>query len=394
MSFNQSLLLALYFLIIAMMLVLLAAWRLNQEVKGLREWFLGYLSAFINMTIFVMCPSMPAFAFMLINQTTLMATGFFAFKGCCQHANIQSRLEKIAIPIIAVSLLISAYFTAVENNLALRFLIGSLVSGLFCISGALYLLRTSFEQRRFQYLFGITLLAHGVFNSLRSILFMDSVKQFLQANAINPTDAILIEQILITSLLALGVLMMTNELISKELRSHAEQDSLTNMFNRRFFLKLLEKSKSLAVRTQKPLSLLVLDIDHFKLINDKFGHLAGDEVLISFAKNAQKNLRAEDVMGRIGGEEFAIFLPNTNGESAVFFAERLRRMIEAQPAPTSKGDISYTISIGVTVIDKDTPIEQALDEADLTMYQAKRNGHNRVEYLLPLDKVQGAMTGS
>ena len=394
MSFDQSLLLALYFLIIAMMLVLLAAWRLNQEVKGLREWFLGYLSAFINMTIFVMCPSMPAFAFMLINQTTLMATGFFAFKGCCQHANIQSRLEKIAIPIIAVSLLISAYFTAVENNLALRFLIGSLVSGLFCISGALYLLRTSFEQRRFQYLFGITLLAHGVFNSLRSILFMDSVKQFLQANAINPTDAILIEQILITSLLALGVLMMTNELISKELRSHAEQDSLTNMFNRRFFLKLLEKSKSLAVRTQKPLSLLVLDIDHFKLINDKFGHLAGDEVLISFAKNAQKNLRAEDVMGRIGGEEFAIFLPNTNGESAVFFAERLRRMIEAQPAPTSKGDISYTISIGVTVIDKDTPIEQALDEADLTMYQAKRNGRNRVEYLLPLDKVQGAMTAS
>ena len=394
MSFDQSLLLALYFLIIAMMLVLLAAWRLNQEVKGLREWFLGYLSAFINMTIFVMCPSMPAFAFMLINQTTLMATGFFAFKGCCQHANIQSRLEKIAIPIIAVSLLISAYFTAVENNLALRFLIGSLVSGLFCISGALYLLRTSFEQRRFQYLFGITLLAHGVFNSLRSILFMDSVKQFLQANAINPTDAILIEQILITSLLALGVLMMTNELISKELRSHAEQDSLTNMFNRRFFLKLLEKSKSLAVRTQKPLSLLVLDIDHFKLINDKFGHLAGDEVLISFAKNAQKNLRAEDVMGRIGGEEFAIFLPNTNGESAVFFAERLRRMIEAQPAPTSKGDISYTISIGVTVIDKDTPIEQALDEADLTMYQAKRNGRNRVEYLVPSDKVQGAMTAS
>ena len=394
MSFDQSLLLALYFLIIAMMLVLLAAWRLNQEVKGLREWFLGYLSAFINMTIFVMCPSMPAFAFMLINQTTLMATGFFAFKGCCQHANIQSRLEKIAIPIIAVSLLISAYFTAVENNLALRFLIGSLVSGLFCISGALYLLRTSFEQRRFQYLFGITLLAHGVFNSLRSILFMDSVKQFLQANAINPTDAILIEQILITSLLALGVLMMTNELISKELRSHAEQDSLTNMFNRRFFLKLLEKSKSLAVRTQKPLSLLVLDIDHFKLINDKFGHLAGDEVLISFAKNAQKNLRAEDVMGRIGGEEFAIFLPNTNGESAVFFAERLRRMIEAQPAPSSKGNIPYTISIGVTVIDKDTPIEQALDEADLTMYQAKRNGRNRVEYLVPPDKVQVAMTGS
>lgn len=391
MSFDQSLLLALYFLIIAMTVVLLAAWRFNKEVKGLREWFFGYLSAFINMTIFVMFPSISEFAFMLINQTTLMATGFFAFRGCCQHANIKPKLEKFAIPIIATSLLISSYFTTVENNLAIRFLIGSLVSGIFCISGALYLLRTSFQQRRFQYLFGVTLFTHGVFNSLRSTLFMEPIKAFLQAHSINPTDVILTEQILITSLLALGVLMMANELIAKELRNHAEQDSLTNMFNRRFFLKLLEKSKSLAVRTQKPLSLLVIDIDHFKLINDKFGHLAGDEVLISFANSAQKNLRAEDVMGRIGGEEFAIFLPNTNGESAVFFAERLRKAIEAQPAPSSKGDIPYTVSIGVTVITKDTPIEKALDEADLTMYQAKKNGRNRVEYLSPLDEAPGAI---
>lgn len=263
--------------------------------------------------------------------------------------------------------------------MAIRFLLASLVSGILCISGATLLLRKGFKPLPFQFLFGATLFAHGLFNTLRPALFTQQATSFIQSLSIDPTDLILHEQILITSLLALGALMMSNELTSKELRSHAEQDSLTHLFNRRFFLKLFHKSKSLASRTKNPLSLLVLDLDHFKLINDKFGHIAGDEVLIHFAKNAQKNLRAEDVMGRIGGEEFAIFLPNTDGDSALLFAERLRKMIEAQPVSSSKGTITYTISIGVTTIRNVTTIEQALDEADLAMYKAKKKGRNRVE---------------
>lgn len=384
MSFNQNLLLALYLLIIAMAIVLLVAWQFNKEIKGLREWFFGYLSALINMTIFITHPPISDLGFMLINQSTLMATGFFAFKGCCQHVDVKSGLEKFAIPIILVALSISIYFTMVENNLALRFFIGSLISGIFCMAGALYLIRHSFKQLHFHFLFSLTLFAHGLFNAVRSGLFITPVKDYIQSMSIDPTDIILYEQVLITPLLALGVLMITNELISRELRSHAELDSLTNMFNRRFFLKLLEKSKSLATRTKNPLALLVLDIDHFKLINDKFGHMAGDEVLISFANNAQKNLRSEDVMGRIGGEEFAIFLPNTNGDSAMLFAERLRKMIENHPATTAKGKIHYTISIGVTVIADNSSLEKALDDADLAMYQAKEKGRNRVESLLTL----------
>lgn len=279
-----------------------------------------------------------------------------------------------------IALGVSTYFTVVENNLAIRFFIASFVSGFFCITGSIYLLREGFKPLHFQFLFGITLFIHGVFNAVRSALFTHRAEAWIKSISIAPTDVILCEQILVTSLLALGVLMMTNEFISKELRSHAEHDSLTNLFNRRFFLKLLHQSKSLAIRTNNPLSLLVLDIDHFKSINDKFGHLAGDEVLIHFAKSAQKTLRAEDVMGRIGGEEFAIFLPNTDGDSAVLFAERLRKMIEAQATLTSKGRVQYTVSIGVKVVGNQTSIEKALDEADLAMYEAKKKGRNRVEY--------------
>ena len=380
MSFNYNLLLALYLLIIAMTLVLLAAWQFNKKIKGLREWFFGYLAALINMTFFILNPPVPEITFVLINQSTLMATGYFSLKGCCHLVNTRSLVEKIAIPIILITLVASTYFTVVENNLAIRFFIASFVSGLFCIIGSSYLLREGFKQLIFQFLFGITLFVHGFFNTVRSALFSDSAEAWIKSLGIAATDVILCEQILITSLLALCVLMMTNEFISKELRSHAEQDSLTNLFNRRFFLKLLHKSKSLAARTHKPLSLLVLDIDHFKSINDKFGHLAGDEVLIHFAKSVQKILRAEDVMGRIGGEEFAIFLPNTDGNSAVLFAERLRKTLENEAARTSKGNIQYTVSIGVKLVSNETAIEQALDEADLVMYEAKKKGRNRVEY--------------
>lgn len=309
-----------------------------------------------------------------------MGTGFFALKGCCRHMDIKCRIEYIAIPIIIIVLGISSYFTIIENNLSIRFFLSSLVSGLFFIAGAIYLLRGSFNRSPFRHLFGFTLFAHGLFNVLRSGLFSKKVGEILDVVSIIPTDFIIYEQLMITSLLPLGVVLLTNEIISLELRKHAEHDSLTNLYNRRIFLNFLNKAKSLAIRTRTPFFLLVVDIDYFKAINDNFGHLAGDEVLIDFARNIQNNVRKEDVVGRLGGEEFAIVLPNISAEAAMTFAERLRYIIETKPVFTNKGKINYTISIGITNIESTTTIEQALDVADSAMYEAKRYGRNRVIY--------------
>lgn len=380
MSFNSNLLLALYLLVISMTIVLFVAWYFNRGIKGLWEWFIAYLSAFINITFFICNAVHSEFAFMLVNQVTLMGTGFFALKGCCRHMEIKCRIEFIAIPIIVIVLGISSYYTIIENNLPIRFLLSSLVSGLFFMGGAIYLLRDSFNTSPFRHLFGVTLFAHGLFNTLRSALFSNQVRAILDAISIAPTDLILYEQLMITSLLPLGVVLLTNEVISLKLRKYAEHDSLTNLYNRRIFLECLHKNKSRAIRMKTPLSLLVLDIDNFKAINDSYGHLAGDQVLIDFAKNIQENLRKEDVIGRMGGEEFAIFLPNISEEAAITFAERLRSIIEAKPVSTSKGVINYTISIGITNIESQTSIEQAMDAADSAMYEAKRSGRNRVIY--------------
>jgi diguanylate cyclase (GGDEF)-like protein len=363
-----------------MTIVLFVAWYFNRGIKGLWEWFIAYLSAFINITFFICNAVHSEFAFMLVNQVTLMGTGFFALKGCCRHMEIKCRIEFIAIPIIVIVLGISSYYTIIENNLPIRFLLSSLVSGLFFMAGAIYLLRDSFNTSPFRHLFGVTLFAHGLFNTLRYALFSNQVRAILDAISIAPTDLILYEQLMITSLLPLGVVLLTNEVISLKLRKYAEHDSLTNLYNRRIFLECLHKNKSRAIRMKTPLSLLVLDIDNFKAINDSYGHLAGDQVLIDFAKNIQENLRKEDVIGRMGGEEFAIFLPNISEEAAITFAERLRSIIEAKPVSTSKGVINYTISIGITNIESQTSIEQAMDAADSAMYEAKRSGRNRVIY--------------
>lgn len=380
MSFNSNLLLALYFLVISMTIVLFVAWHFNRGIKGLREWFIAYLSALINITFFICNAVHSELIFMYVNQITLMGTGFFALKGCCRHMEIKCRIEFIAIPIVIVVLGISTYFTVIESNLSIRFFLSSLVSGLFFVAGAMYLLRGRFNRFPFRHLLGWTLFAHGLFNAVRSGLFSKEVKVILDVISIIPTDLILYEQLMITSLLPLGVVLLTNEVISLKLRKYAEHDPLTDLYNRRIFLDFLHKAKSLAIRTKTPLSLLVVDIDYFKAINDNFGHLAGDEVLIDFAKNIQNNLRKEDVIGRMGGEEFAIVLPNISVGAATAFAERLRSIIEAKPVFTNKGQINYTISIGITNIESTTSIEQALDVADSAMYEAKRSGRNKVIY--------------
>ena len=181
-------------------------------------------------------------------------------------------------------------------------------------------------------------------------------------------------------LIGFGAVMLTNEFITNELRHLAEVDPLTNVFNRRAFLTLLGKAISSAQRTQKPLPVLVLDLDHFKQINDTRGHQGGDNVLRYFVRLALRCLRMEDVMGRLGGEEFGIFLPHADGAGALAVAERLRALMESTPARAGAGQpVCVTVSIGVTLSGPADAPDTALQRADEAMYLAKQYGRNRVQ---------------
>lgn len=166
----------------------------------------------------------------------------------------------------------------------------------------------------------------------------------------------------------------------RELRRLATTDPLTGLVNRRRFLEQLGLELARFQRYTKPAALLMLDLDHFKQVNDQHGHAAGDAVLRHFAALAQRVLRKIDRIGRLGGEEFGALLPGTDEEGARQLAERLRNRVAESPAGTEAGAISFTVSIGVTLLTPaDTKVESVLNRADCALYRAKEAGRNRVE---------------
>jgi diguanylate cyclase (GGDEF)-like protein/PAS domain S-box-containing protein len=164
-----------------------------------------------------------------------------------------------------------------------------------------------------------------------------------------------------------------------ELRRLATTDVLTGAFNRRHFMELAGAEVDRARRHDRPMVALMLDIDHFKRINDTYGHPVGDVAIRALADVCAHEIRNEDVLGRLGGEEFAIVLTETNMDSALLAAERLRLAIAAIQVPSDQGIVSFTTSIGVAGrLEDDTTIDAMLSRADMALYSAKRSGRNKV----------------
>ena len=165
-----------------------------------------------------------------------------------------------------------------------------------------------------------------------------------------------------------------------QLNYFATIDPLTNTFNRRHFLELSERKIKRTQTSNGHASFLLFDIDHFKKINDEHGHIIGDQVLHGIAQTCMNNLRPDDILGRFGGEEFVILLPETKLEDAKNIAERLRQLIAGTPIKTEIGPVRTTISIGIAIKEKTASIsiDQLLSRADRAMYSAKQAGRNRV----------------
>ena len=166
---------------------------------------------------------------------------------------------------------------------------------------------------------------------------------------------------------------------AQELERLATTDGMTGIYNRRHFLALAELEWNKACRYNRPLTLLLLDIDYFKLINDAHGHQAGDDVIVHLANLAGSCKRATDVLARLGGEEFALLLPETDLPRAEDFAERLRDEVAAHPLVVASQPIRATVSIGVAAkSSKTSTFSELINMADKALYEAKRAGRNRV----------------
>lgn len=169
--------------------------------------------------------------------------------------------------------------------------------------------------------------------------------------------------------------------MQRKFQRFAYTDSLTGLHNRGWLDDMFAREVSRTQRDNLPLCLIMIDVDHFKKFNDKYGHLAGDQVLVSVGENIRKPLRPNDLVARFGGEEFSVLLPETKLEHAEIIAERLREKVSnAKPGLVNGKKIpGVTISLGVTEYKPNYTLETMIASADVAMYKAKQNGRNCVQ---------------
>jgi diguanylate cyclase (GGDEF)-like protein/PAS domain S-box-containing protein len=176
-------------------------------------------------------------------------------------------------------------------------------------------------------------------------------------------------------------------LLLKKIETMARTDEMTSLYNRRYFTALAEQEISRGRRYREPFSFVMFDLDHFKRINDTLGHPVGDAVIVRFAEILRETLREADIVGRVGGEEFAVVMPETPIELAKQVCERIREKVEETKVPLSQGEVTFTVSAGITELsqrylipaeEERSALDVLFDRADKALYEAKIRGRNRV----------------
>jgi diguanylate cyclase (GGDEF)-like protein len=182
-----------------------------------------------------------------------------------------------------------------------------------------------------------------------------------------------------------GVLFQINQL-EAEMRVLATYDSLTKLLNRRVFLERAEYAHNIAKREKQDFSILAVDLDFFKRVNDQYGHTAGDNVLATFGQLVRNISRESDIAGRVGGEEFTFFLPNTTSSEAEFFADRIHAAVKETTVNHLGTSIRFTVSIGLASFtgNNSSSLDALLQFADSALYEAKKNGRNQTIKLIGL----------
>lgn len=377
---SPTLIILLAILLGIMALAQIASWYFGRRVTAQIYWAGAYLSAFLTALNFLMRSYQPEIATILSAQVTQFLTAYLMLMGVRSYLGRKPWPFLHALLVVSALLVVAAYLTLGEPHPALRIVISSLTTGTLFGICAISIAKGSIRQYPARYIFALPCAIHTLFIFARigHVYQADGqVIDLVQGTTIPPF--LLLESIISLVMMAFANLILVSETITSELRKLAEIDYLTSTFNRRSFLKLLDKAASAANRRQTSLSVLLIDLDHFKLINDNHGHLVGDEVLCHFVTLASSCLRSEDVLGRLGGEEFAALLPGTAMADAQLIAERLRSKVAEHALPSSRGPIPLTISIGIAQCLPGEEPEGTLHRADQAMYRAKESGRNRVE---------------
>ncbi|MGP0174810.1 diguanylate cyclase [Pseudomonas sp. NCHU5208] len=271
--------------------------------------------------------------------------------------------------------LAACFWPAIYDSLQARVQVNAVLIGAYLLAALLELWRARSQLDVSPTPAMILIGLHLIFITLRALLSPGESAVALQNSPL--FGYLLIESLLYAVGMAFVILSMVKERAEQGLRLAAYRDVLTGVANRRGFLESGERLLALCRRQQRPLALLLFDLDHFKRINDGFGHAAGDQVLVDFATLVQGQMRKEDIFARIGGEEFACLIV-ADRQQAMTMAERIR----ADFFTLESNGLTRSVSIGVSFCaDAECDLQWLLAQADQALYSAKHQGRNRVQCL-------------
>ncbi len=353
--------------------------RSQPRMRALRWWSAAIFAAGAGFLLLSLRGSIPDFLSIVVaNDLMLLALCLF-LEGVVVFRRLpQGYAWRISAPLIAILTLLLLYFTYAETSVAARIVAVSLTNAVPTTVAAWLLIRDIPRTMRFSHYFTAAGFIQFAVVSVGRIAhtLIAPPADLMAAGPVQAAIFLSIFFLLVVS--SFGCVWMVSAYLADELEQQARTDPLTGAMNRLALDETIARELARVRRSKNPLSMLMFDLDHFKQLNDRLGHLSGDAALKRVTATTLQQLRATDSLARYGGEEFVVVLPDTDKARATETAERLRKRVEAQGIDRGDGTV-LTASYGVSTFPEDgTDQDSLIGRADATLYAAKQAGRNCV----------------
>jgi diguanylate cyclase (GGDEF)-like protein len=370
--------------------------KFHPQFNGIRTIGIGFFLSSLAFTLMSCRNYIPDFISIVIPNVLLVLALTLIHVGLVKFYQVLTKRVLIRHGVFLIAVFISAMvFTYLYPSTNGRIVVISMAFAGQCfliVRSLLYVHK--YKEHPSSFIIALSYLIFGTFFAFRALITLseEPLVDFMDAGFLHSLTVIMYQLLIISTTFSLAWIVSGQ--LQKELKDQATQDPLTKVFNRRALEEIVNLEHSRSMRNQAPLSVIMLDIDHFKELNDSYGHNAGDKVLVEVAELLTRSTRGHDSIARFGGEEFIVLLPETNINQARLIAEKLRMKISSQSFNFTRGsDLAITASFGVTVceLDKESWLS-VVERADEALYKAKANGRNRVVVFNPYES--GAMLDS
>ncbi|MEC4718883.1 GGDEF domain-containing protein [Noviherbaspirillum sp. CPCC 100848] len=367
---------------VVMLLVLISL--LRSGIPGVREWSVANGIGFFALVLYALGQELPELAAYELANGTYAAASAAILAGFRRFFGRKVHVRPLLLGVLTVTALIALFHYAIDS-FALRTATVALYQGGICFLIAMTISRSRQAWRsHYPYVFTVGmagLIAFG--HAVRAVIYLANPAELTSLLQPSPWNLFFLSAgTFVLPVLTIGAVMMVHDTMMAKAEHAANRDFLTGAWSRRALFELAERELSLARRTNRPMALLMLDIDNFKSINDTWGHTTGDRVLMDAVLRAETAIRSIDYFARVGGEEFAVLLPETGRTAGVKVAERIRVTMEGSASAfhvEGQPDTpAYTVSIGLAMLRDSDSFQELMRRADAALYAAKASGRNRV----------------